>query len=149
MAACAAETAATSTRPGAPSPNRGPVFYLQPAARADTLVAYDWSGSEVRTVHTAAPITCCTVAQSPDGSRLFSGDDILDGAGAVIATTSSPGTWASDNRHWCADVPEHPARPFSGPGLLEVLGPRPGDVRRVGTAGGFVPHGQPRSCRAT
>jgi hypothetical protein len=116
------------------------VFYLQPSADTSTLISYDWSGHQVGSLHTAIPILCCALSQSPDGSRLFYGANILDGQGHLLGTTQVPGTWAEDNRHWCVDVSESTPQPFAK-GVLEVVGTQSGDVRRIAEVGGSEPHG--------
>ena len=119
------------------------VFYLQPSGEPNTLVAYDWAGHRLRSIHTAVPVQCCVFSQSPDGSRMFDGDNILDGQGHVLGTTQLIGDWADDNRHWCAEANEDPSQPFSGGGILEVVGPESNDVRRVAEVGNYASHGGP------
>lgn len=133
----------SSASTGSTSSAGSSVFYLQPSGEPNTLVAYNWSGHRLRSVRTAVPVGCCGFSQSPEGSRIFDGDDILDGGGRLLGTTALVGTWADDNRHWCAEANEDPSRPFSGAGVLDVVGPQTNDVRRVVAVGNYAPHGGP------
>lgn len=122
------------------------VFYLQPSADTSTLISYDWSGHQVGSVHTAIPIPCCALSQSPDGSRLFYGANILDGQGRLVATLTnnqSSVMWADDNRHWCRESNEDPSQPFAGRGVLDIVGPEASNVRRIAEVGRYGPHGAP------
>ena len=134
---------ASSSVPATMATSASSVFYLQPSGEPNTLVAYDWAGHRVRSVDTAVPVQCCVFSQSPDGSRLFDGDNILNDQGQLLGTTQLIGTWADDNRHWCAEANEDPSQPLSGGGILEVVGPEPNDVRRVAEVGNYASHGGP------
>jgi hypothetical protein len=142
-----ASVVSTSSLPSTPisasAPISGAVFYLQPSGSASTLDAYNWSGTFLRAIHTAVPIPCCVLTQSPDGSRLFYGNDVLDGQGHLLGTVETGGTWANDNRRWCAISPQNASQPFSGPGVLQLFGPPQSQVVKIGRVGDYGPHGGP------
>jgi hypothetical protein len=129
-----ASSTALSTPPG--------VFYLQPSGQPNTLTAYDWTGKRLYSIQTAVAVGCCGgFTQSPDGSRIFAGgNSILDGQGHLLETTPAPGTWAEDNRHWCAMTHKDPSQPFGSDGILVVGGDF---IQRIGEVGGYGPHGGP------
>jgi hypothetical protein len=115
--------------PAAATPHQsdrsGPVFYLQPVSQPSHLDVYNWSGTRLKEIRTAVPITCCVFSQSPSGNYMVSDPTILNDQGrraGAVPDFVVPGAWANGNRHLCATGPGKAAENmFKGPTDLFVL----------------------------
>lgn len=121
---------AFTTELGPPSAGAGPLIWYQTARLANPVpqptkqIALDWNGAVVGTLTVSG-----NANQSPDGSRLWVGDDsVIDQTGATVGRMTllkgGPG-WGDDNRQRCqmstasGSVPTgqstEPAWLFAGP----------------------------------
>jgi hypothetical protein len=135
-AGCASPKAAEAPRPGTN------VFYLQHVGQSRQLVAYDWAGKVVRTIHTAVSVGCCDVSQSPNGSRISVGGVVLNGMGRRLGPVRNlgDGVWADDDERQCFVGPASSSQtPMGGPAELYLVG-TVGKVDRVARVGAYGPH---------
>jgi hypothetical protein len=116
-----------------------------PTPQAGSLVALDWNGNVVGTLHTTGGAN-----QSADGSRLdVAGLGYVDQAGqpipAVRLDKGGPG-WADDSRHFCAMQTASGGIPTgNGEPAWLFAGPIEGPLHRVAQAGQFGGQSGPRA----
>jgi hypothetical protein len=103
---------------------------------------FDWNGQLVGQGTASVPLECCSVEQSPDGSRLevatATGTVVLGRFGKRIEslpTSLSEGTWAEDDVHQCLVQEDSPS---SIEGELYLVGPG-AQGKKVATVAGFGP----------
>jgi hypothetical protein len=102
-----------------------PVFYLQPLNQQNTLDAYNWDGTEVRTIRTAIPILSGAFSQSPSGAHIVSASALLDSDGQVVKRHADfvIGAWSGNGNDLCSIGPaEYSQDLFKGPVDLYVSG---------------------------
>jgi hypothetical protein len=74
-----------------------PVFWRTDATNATKLLATTWDGRVVGSIQFTQPPTPVG-PQSPDGSRLVVGSEIVSSTGQVAAFPVRYGNWADDNK---------------------------------------------------
>jgi hypothetical protein len=116
-----------------------------PTPQASSLVALDWKGTVVGTLHTTGGVN-----QSPDGSRLnVAGLGYVDQAGQPISAVrldkGGPG-WSDDSQHFCAMQTASGGIPTgNGEPAWLFAGPIEGPLHRVAQAGQFGGQSGPRA----
>ncbi len=132
-----------TTELGPPSAGAGPLIWYSTTSpygatpQAGSLVALDWNGTAVGTLHTTGGAN-----QSPDGSRLDAAglgyvNQTGQGIAAVQPDKGGPG-WSDDSRHFCAmQTASGGIASGNGEPAWLFAGPIEGPVHRVAQAGEF------------
>lgn len=96
-----ATTAPNLTVAAAKPPPAGlPVFWHTAAGGSGTITATDWSGRDAGWIMFRGTLNWIG-PQSPDGSRVVVGDEVVSSSGKVLGQFHG-GMWADDNQHLCA-----------------------------------------------
>jgi hypothetical protein len=136
-----------------PPPTGTSVFWRTDATDASKLLATDWDGRVAGSIQFTQPPTPVG-PQSPDGSRLVVGSEIVSSKGQVVAYPVRYGDWADDNLHLCQvrapdggppgvheyRVSASEMRGLPSPAWLFLSTPG-GATKRVAAVGEFNPHG--------
>ena len=141
---------AFTTELGPPSAGAGPLIWYATARPVDPVpqptqqIALDWNGNTVGMLRVSG-----NANQSPDGSRLWLGDSVIDQTGATVARMAlpkgAPG-WADDNRQRCEMSTANGTIPTGQsvePAWL-YAGPIGSPLRRVAQAGEYGGQTGPR-----
>ena len=137
------ETSPLATPSVSPTTSTEATFFSVPTSSLSAISVFDWNGQLVGQGTASVPLECCTVEQSPDGSRLevatATGSVVLGRFGRPVQSlppSLSGGTWAEDDVHQCLAQEDSPS---STEGELYLVGP--GDQsKKVATISGFGPH---------
>ena len=119
-----------------------PTFFSVPTSSLSAISVFDWNGQLVGQGTASVPLECCTVEQSPDGSRL----EVATATGSVVlgrfgrpVQSPPPSPGGPGPRTMFTSVWRRKTAPSSTEGELYLVGP--GDQsKKVATISGFGPH---------